>query len=111
MPEGIPLSEICSYCVPNNTILIDSLNCGFDSSSDCVPSKLFRDINHVQCVNGYPGFGHDTLIKNLEVDYPKFGEYKHGKEADIKHEVFQDVTTTFFLLLAIYFPAVSLFLL
>jgi potassium/chloride transporter 4/5/6 len=34
-------------------------------------------------------------------------EYKHGKEADTKYEVFQDVNTTFFLLLAIYFPAVT----
>lgn len=30
-----------------------------------------------------------------------------GKKADKEHEVYQDVTTTFFLLLAIYFPAVT----
>lgn len=29
------------------------------------------------------------------------------EEADVEHEVYQDVTTTFFLLLAIYFPAVT----
>lgn len=36
-----------------------------------------------------------------------FLEYTHGKEASPKVEVFQDVRTTFFLILAIYFPAVT----
>ena len=34
-------------------------------------------------------------------------EYDHGKQANPKVEVFQDVRTTFFLILAIYFPAVT----
>lgn len=37
----------------------------------------------------------------------KDGEYLPGKQADQKIEVYQDVTTTFFVLLAIYFPAVT----
>lgn len=37
----------------------------------------------------------------------KEGEYLYGSEANKKVEVFQDVTTTFFVLLAIYFPAVT----
>lgn len=107
MPENVPISDICAYCNETNPILIDSLSCSSNSSGNCKPSRLLHKINKTRCVNGYPGFGHDTLIKNLEVDYPKFGEYRHGKEADIKAEVFQDVDTTFFLLLAIYFPAVT----
>lgn len=65
MPEGASLSELCSYCTPNNSMLIDALSCRSDSSPDCVPSNLFHRIDHVQCVNGFPGFGHDTLISEL----------------------------------------------
>lgn len=35
------------------------------------------------------------------------GEYLPGKAADRNTDVFQDVDATFFLLLAIYFPAVT----
>ena len=34
-------------------------------------------------------------------------QYSYGKEANPRVEVFQDVKTTFFLILAIYFPAVT----
>lgn len=34
-------------------------------------------------------------------------EYKEGRPADKALETFQDVRTTFFVLLAIYFPAVT----
>uniref|UniRef100_A0A915LXG2 Uncharacterized protein n=1 Tax=Meloidogyne javanica TaxID=6303 RepID=A0A915LXG2_MELJA len=56
----------------------------------------------LSCVNGYPGYG-----KNLGSNYPSFLQYSYGKEANPKVEVFQDVKTTFFLILAIYFPAVT----
>jgi potassium/chloride transporter 4/5/6 len=39
--------------------------------------------------------------------YLKKDEAIPGEPADKSHEVYQDVTTTFFLLLAIYFPAVT----
>lgn len=37
----------------------------------------------------------------------KAGEYKPGQAAVTNTEVYQDVKTTFFVLLAIYFPAVT----
>lgn len=37
----------------------------------------------------------------------KAGEYKPGKAANTGVEVYQDMKTTFFVLLAIYFPAVT----
>lgn len=37
----------------------------------------------------------------------KAGEYKPEKAANTHVEVYQDVKTTFFVLLAIYFPAVT----
>lgn len=62
------------------------------------------------CVNGYPGYGSNALMsnnfpnflriplldyfkENFGPNYPAFGEYTHGKTANQKVEVFQDVTT------------------
>ncbi|TKR58848.1 hypothetical protein L596_030238 [Steinernema carpocapsae] len=61
----------------------------------------------MRCVNGFPGFSSNALVENLGTNYLKFGEYALGETADKGVEVFQDVTTSFFLLLAIYFPAVT----
>jgi potassium/chloride transporter 4/5/6 len=47
------------------------------------------------------------IVDNLGSNYLKNGEAALGQPADRKTEVFQDVTTTFFLLMAIYFPAVT----
>jgi hypothetical protein len=62
MPEGAPLSEICNYCNASNPMLVDALNCFSNSSSTCTPSNLLNELEQIQCVNGFPGFGHDTLI-------------------------------------------------
>ncbi|KAI6239615.1 Amino acid permease-associated region domain containing protein [Aphelenchoides fujianensis] len=107
MPEEASMSELCNYCNASNPILIESLSCNGTCDSESPRGLLFSRLDHVRCVNGYPGFGHDNLIKNLDVNYPKYNEYSRGKEADPKVEVFQDVDTTWFLLLAIYFPAVT----
>jgi potassium/chloride transporter 4/5/6 len=74
------------------------------------------------CVNAYPGYGSNALIRSISIplpilnfffsenfgpNYPDFMEYTHNKQANPKLEVFQDVKTTFFLIMAIYFPAVT----
>uniref|UniRef100_A0A9J2P2V1 Amino acid permease/ SLC12A domain-containing protein n=1 Tax=Ascaris lumbricoides TaxID=6252 RepID=A0A9J2P2V1_ASCLU len=60
-----------------------------------------------RCINGFPGFGSNALIDNLRPFYLNKGEYAPGEQADRSTEIFQDVQTTFFVLLAIYFPAVT----
>lgn len=106
MPEGMPISDICNYCTKNLTGETDLpvVFQTFCPNGTC--SEIFLN-NQLRCVNGYPGYGSDALIQNLGPNYLKFGEYKLGHEADQNVEIFQDVTTTFFLLLAIYFPAVT----
>lgn len=47
------------------------------------------------------------FLENFPNNYPGENEYTHGEPADKKVEVFSDVKTTFFLILAIYFPAVT----
>ncbi|VDK82596.1 unnamed protein product [Litomosoides sigmodontis] len=62
----------------------------------------------IKCVNAYPGFTSSALKENLKTAYyMKAGEYKPGKAANTRVEVYQDMETTFFVLLAIYFPAVT----
>lgn len=63
--------------------------------------------NAVRCINGFPGFGSDALMTNLGPNYIGKDEYQINKIANKDVEVFQDVKTTFFVLLAIYFPAVT----
>ncbi|CAI2349879.1 unnamed protein product [Caenorhabditis sp. 36 PRJEB53466] len=94
------LESICDFCGKNNTFLIDKV-CG---SSGCNETLS----NPFQCVNGFPGFvGGQTLLANLGPNYVGKEESSVGRPADKKTDVYQDVRTTFFVLLAIYFPAVT----
>uniref|UniRef100_A0A914KMK1 Uncharacterized protein n=3 Tax=Meloidogyne incognita group TaxID=654580 RepID=A0A914KMK1_MELIC len=97
LPPEAPISEICNYCNWTNSELKSILTNAYVNATQM---KL-------SCVNGYPGYGSKALIQNLGSNYPSFLQYSYGKEANPKVEVFQDVKTTFFLILAIYFPAVT----
>uniref|UniRef100_A0A0N5AF91 Solute carrier family 12 member 6 n=1 Tax=Syphacia muris TaxID=451379 RepID=A0A0N5AF91_9BILA len=101
VPSGVPLSEMCYYC---NSSVQGPLLETFCPKGVC--SEAFVN-NDLRCVNGFPGFGSKTFIENLGPNYLEKGEYLKGHQADKSSEVFQDVTTTFFVLLAIYFPAVT----
>lgn len=61
----------------------------------------------LKCENAFPGISKDVLNSNLNPMYTDEFEAMPGRPADKEHEVYQDVKTTFFLLLAIYFPAVT----
>ncbi|KAL3989847.1 Amino acid permease family protein [Acanthocheilonema viteae] len=97
MPQNVSIMHICRYC---NEKYISRSVTGYCNNETCsLPIK---------CVNGYPGFSGSVLKENFKAPhYMKAGEYKPGKAANIHVEVYQDVKTTFFVLLAIYFPAVT----
>lgn len=101
IPTGVSLSEMCTYC--NASVPGPLLNT-FCPNGTC--SDLFVK-NELRCVNGFPGFRSNALFENLAPNYVGKDEYIKGHPADKSVEVFQDVTTTFFVLLAIYFPAVT----
>uniref|UniRef100_A0A915BHE0 Solute carrier family 12 member 6 n=1 Tax=Parascaris univalens TaxID=6257 RepID=A0A915BHE0_PARUN len=62
----------------------------------------------LSCVNAFPGFNPATLSENMNPMYMGAGESYPGVPADDTGlEVSQDVRTSFFILLAIYFPAVT----
>uniref|UniRef100_A0A914Z869 Amino acid permease/ SLC12A domain-containing protein n=1 Tax=Panagrolaimus superbus TaxID=310955 RepID=A0A914Z869_9BILA len=58
------------------------------------------------CKNAFPGFNLETLKRNMHPYYLEKDEAKPGVMG-MKYEVTQDVSVTFWLLLAIYFPAVT----
>ncbi|KAL3108614.1 hypothetical protein niasHT_015536 [Heterodera trifolii] len=92
IPEGV---SVCDYC--NSTYL-------FDLASEFSVHDNSSSLLNVSCVNGFPGFFTDTLLGNFHPNYPdpiKGPKAKHSKE------VYQDVKTSFFLIMAIYFPAVT----
>ncbi|VDM58628.1 unnamed protein product [Angiostrongylus costaricensis] len=61
----------------------------------------------IACTQGFPGFNMTTLRGNLNPGYMERDEVLPGVPGKQDAEVVQDVTSTFFLLLAIYFPAVT----
>lgn len=58
-------------------------------------------------MNGFPGLNATLLSLNMGTQYMQEGETAPHEPADRSLDVFQDVTVSFFLLLAIYFPAVT----
>ncbi|KAL3097933.1 hypothetical protein niasHS_000668 [Heterodera schachtii] len=95
IPKGV---SVCDYCNSSNLFDLVMKFSAIDNNSYPL---------NASCVNGFPGFSTDTLWSNFHPNYPDFHEYAVGKKADISNEVFQDVKTSFFLIMAIYFPAVT----
>ncbi|CEF71650.1 Amino acid permease/ SLC12A domain-containing protein [Strongyloides ratti] len=98
LPQGMGLDKVCEFCNINNTLLMNNV---------CKNNTCLWDMNKLKCVNGFPGFTSSALLDNLGTNYPGKNEYLHGSPAVTNIEIFQDVRTSFFVLLAIYFPAVT----
>ncbi|VDK43063.1 unnamed protein product [Anisakis simplex] len=92
---------------------LNSSNIRFSISDDFCNSTTAAFCSHftagtLSCVNAFPGFNTKTLSENMQVMYMDAGEAYPGIPADNTGlEVSQDVRTSFFILLAIYFPAVT----
>ncbi|KHN73130.1 Sodium/chloride cotransporter 3 [Toxocara canis] len=101
-PHGRDLDLLCNHCVKSEDISDDFCN----STSAAFCSHFTAGT--LSCVNAFPGFNPATLSENLNAMYMGAGESYPGVPADDTGlEVSQDVRTSFFILLAIYFPAVT----
>ncbi|KAI3410084.1 hypothetical protein GPALN_006446 [Globodera pallida] len=96
LPKNVPISNICDYC-----------NVSYLASRTNDSTKPVNNYSNIHCAYGYPGYKSDALKKNFWSNYPAVGEYSHGQKANETSEVSQDVTSSFFLILAIFFPAVT----
>jgi potassium/chloride transporter 4/5/6 len=103
MPPHADIKQICKYCRKSEEI--GDQYCETNTSAPICKIYTGGDL---KCVNAFPGINGLTLRVNLDSQYLTEGQARMAeKQADRQHEVFQDVTTSFFLLLAIYFPAVT----
>ncbi|CAI4230824.1 unnamed protein product [Auanema sp. JU1783] len=91
---------ICDVCDKNPALT--HIFCEKHSES-CVEFTKVK----ISCTQGFTGFNMNTLNDNLWPMYMVKDEVMPGKEGKADVEVVQDVTATFFVLLAIYFPAVT----
>ena len=94
------LDDVCIYCNKD-----DYVRENFCTHGDAKGCKEFGS-GTLNCVNAFPGFNLETLKRNMHPHYLNKDEAKPGI-IGLKYEVTQDVSVSFWLLLAIYFPAVT----
>ncbi|CEF60292.1 Amino acid permease/ SLC12A domain-containing protein [Strongyloides ratti] len=102
LPDHAPLSDVCKYCIKSEGLSDDFCQ----NETETLFCSHFAAGN-LKCINAFPGINATILASNMVSMYMKAGESLPDIKADVGLEVFQDVDTTFFVLLAIYFPAVT----
>ncbi|VDO31793.1 unnamed protein product [Onchocerca flexuosa] len=92
--------DLCSYCNFDNPKLLDVI-CRNNSLDSCGNHTL-------TCEKAFPGIPSGVFLANWGSHYMKEGEVAPKKYVTDKNlEIFQDITTTFFVVMAIYFPSVT----
>ncbi|KAF7637866.1 hypothetical protein Mgra_00002569 [Meloidogyne graminicola] len=103
IPHNEDIANICNYCRKGDQIANEF--CEGNTTADVC--QTYTEGN-LRCVNAFPGFNSLVLTQNMDSVYLQAGQaILRERVADKAREVYQDVTTSFFLLLAIYFPAVT----
>ncbi|KAL7079037.1 hypothetical protein ACQ4LE_001551 [Meloidogyne hapla] len=103
IPHHEDIANICDYCKKGDHIA-DEFCEGNATTEVC---QTYTGGN-LRCVNAFPGFNSLVLTQNIDSVYLQAGQsILRERETDKAREVYQDVTTSFFILLAIYFPAVT----
>uniref|UniRef100_A0A1I8ELG5 Amino acid permease/ SLC12A domain-containing protein n=1 Tax=Wuchereria bancrofti TaxID=6293 RepID=A0A1I8ELG5_WUCBA len=101
-PHGADLSTLCKRCVKSEDISDDF--CNSTTASFCTHFTA----STLTCTNAFPGINTQTFYDNMKRMYMDAGEsYPDIAADDAGLEVSQDFRTSFFILLAIYFPAVT----
>ncbi|KAM3719126.1 Potassium/chloride cotransporter [Dirofilaria immitis] len=101
-PHGTDLSTLCYRCVKSEDISNDF--CNNTTALFCTHFTA----STLTCNNAFPGISAQTFYDNMKRMYMEAGESYPGVAADDTGlEVSQDFRTSFFILLAIYFPAVT----
>uniref|UniRef100_A0A914E3E0 Amino acid permease/ SLC12A domain-containing protein n=1 Tax=Acrobeloides nanus TaxID=290746 RepID=A0A914E3E0_9BILA len=104
MPHNVSdITRICEFC--NKSDRVSRHFCTDDKKDESACIQYTKSL--MKCENAFPGYNSKTLLDNFSPQYMLKGESKPGYKADGEREVGQDATTTFFILMAIYFPAVT----
>ncbi|VDM98082.1 unnamed protein product [Thelazia callipaeda] len=101
LPDTFWTGDPCRYCTFQNPILY-SVICSNNNTLSAICQNYT-----LTCEEAFPGVQSGLFLANFGSKYMKQGEAIPGQYANQKFEVFQDITTTFFVLMAIYFPSVT----
>uniref|UniRef100_A0A915Q144 Solute carrier family 12 member 6 n=1 Tax=Setaria digitata TaxID=48799 RepID=A0A915Q144_9BILA len=110
------LLQASAYVPINKTMDDQCFYCNFDNprlrGEICQSSnitKLYSCDNHtLTCGKAFLGIQADVFLANLDSHYMQQGEVASEQYVTNKQmEIFQDITTTFFVVMAIYFPSVT----
>uniref|UniRef100_A0A914WPA5 Solute carrier family 12 member 6 n=1 Tax=Plectus sambesii TaxID=2011161 RepID=A0A914WPA5_9BILA len=103
LPESATVDDICKYCTRNVSVS-PMLTAAYCTNSSC---EVSFSNGTLRCVAGFPGITSGVFFENFGPAYAAEGESYPGVKANKSREVFQDLTTTFYVLLAIFFPSVT----
>ncbi|KRY57670.1 Solute carrier family 12 member 6, partial [Trichinella britovi] len=92
--------------VCNQTKIVNSYCVIKNSTNERICDSYYVD-HDAAFVAGFPGFNGHTFLENWKSHYMRKGEASVGHKGQLNREVTQDITTTFFVLLAIFFPSVT----
>ncbi|KRZ37507.1 Sodium/chloride cotransporter 3, partial [Trichinella pseudospiralis] len=92
--------------VCNQTKIVNSYCVIKNSTNERICDSYYVD-HDAAFVAGFPGFNGQTFLENWKSHYMRKGEASIGHKGQLNREVTQDITTTFFVLLAIFFPSVT----
>ncbi|KAH7727039.1 solute carrier family 12 member 5-like protein [Aphelenchoides avenae] len=103
IPHDADITDICKYCKKGDQI--GDAFCEGNATAEICQTYTGGNL---QCVNAFPGISGAVMRTNMNPYYLNEGQaILRVKQADRTREVYQDVATSFFMLLAIYFPAVT----
>ncbi|XP_019629351.1 PREDICTED: solute carrier family 12 member 4-like isoform X5 [Branchiostoma belcheri] len=102
-----PPDKDCSYMGPNNTVNdLWKVYCGEETNATCDP---YYEDNHPRKIPGIPGLGRNNeFVKNGLNSYMLAGDAAPRRKGfPDRYEIVADITTTFTVLLGIFFPSVT----
>ncbi|KRZ58376.1 Solute carrier family 12 member 6 [Trichinella nativa] len=100
-------NNISSWCNKAENGSIWSSYCTYDSDLSQVICDDYFNQSDVTIVPGIPGFSNTLLWENMAQNYMNYGDVTPHNPSNHRREVTQDLTTSFFILLAIFYPSVT----
>ncbi|KAL1236898.1 Solute carrier family 12 member, partial [Trichinella pseudospiralis] len=99
-------NNISSWCSKAENGSIWSSYCTYDNDLSQVICDDYFNQSDVTVVPGIPGFSNTLLWENMAQNYMNYGDVTPNSPGNHRREVTQDLTTSFFILLAIFYPSV-----
>ncbi|KRZ03364.1 Sodium/chloride cotransporter 3, partial [Trichinella zimbabwensis] len=100
-------NNISSWCNKAENGSIWSSYCTYDSDLSQMICDDYFNQSDVTVVPGIPGFSNTLLWENMAHNYMNYGDVTPNAPGNHRREVTQDLTTSFFILLAIFYPSVT----